>query len=69
MGDIMRRFVARTVAKTVAEEAGKSFFLFFVAPFQHSFSTKVGCECVAHMMQTLTDQEEATVVSIDGVGE
>ena len=32
-------------------------------------STKVGCECVAHIMQTLTDQDaEATVVSIDGSG-
>ena len=39
------------------------------APFQHALKTKAGCECVAHVLQTLTDLDpEATVISIDGVG-
>ena len=39
------------------------------APFQHALSTRIGCECIAHVVQTLTGiHEEATVVSIDGVG-
>ena len=39
------------------------------APFQYALKTKAGCECVAHVLQTLTDLDpEATVMSIDGVG-
>ena len=39
------------------------------APFQYALSTKAGCECVAHILQSLTDQHSnATVVSIDGIG-
>ena len=64
VGDILRRLVARTMAKQVSSEVEKA-----TAPFQYALSTKAGCECVAHIMQTLTDQDaEATVVSIDGVG-
>ena len=64
VGDILRRFVARTIAKQVAKEAEQA-----TAPFQYTLSTKAGCECVAHIIQTMTDQDaEATVVSIDGVG-
>ena len=64
VGDILRRLVARTMAKQVASEVEKA-----TAPFQYALSTKAGCECVAHIMQTLTDQDAgATVVSIDGVG-
>ena len=64
VGDIMRRLVARTMAKQVAKEVEKA-----TAPFQCALSTKAGCECVAHIIQTSTDQDgEATVVSIDGLG-
>ena len=60
----LRRLVARTVAKQVASEVEKA-----TAPFQYALSTKAGWKCVAHIMQSLTDQDtEATVVSIDGVG-
>ena len=31
--------------------------------------TRTGCECVAHVLQSLTDLDEGTtVVSVDGVG-
>ena len=60
----MRRLVARTMAKQIAKKAEKA-----TAPFQYALTTKAGCECVAHILQTITDMDErATVVSIDGVG-
>ena len=64
VGDIMRRLVARTMAKQIAKKVEKA-----TAPFQHALTTKAGCECVAHILQTITDKDErATIVSIDGVG-
>ena len=62
VGDILRRLVARTIAKQVSKQAEAA-----TAPFQYALSTKVGCECVAHILQTSTDiVPEATVMSIDG---
>ena len=64
VGDILRRFVARTIAKQIAKKVEAA-----TAPFQCAFSTKAGCECVAHVLQSLTDlSPEVTVTSIDGVG-
>ena len=42
--------MARTIAKQVAEKAEAA-----TAPFQYALPTKAGCECVAHILQTLTD--------------
>ena len=56
--------MARTIAKQVIEKVEAA-----TAPFQYALSTKAGCECVAHVLQTLTDLDpEATIMSIDGVG-
>ena len=64
VGDIFRRLVARTIAKQVAEKVEAA-----TAPFQHTLSTKAGCEFVAHIFQTLTDLDpETTIMSVDGVG-
>ena len=64
VGDILRRMVARTIAKQIAKQVEAA-----TAPFQYALSTKAGCECVAHMLQSLTDlNPEVTVTSIDGVG-
>ena len=64
VGDIMRRLVARTMAKQIAKKVEKA-----TAPFQYALTTKAGCECVAHILQTIMDKDErATVVSIDGAG-
>ena len=64
VGDILRRLVAKTMAKQVSKEAETA-----TAPFQYALSTKAGCECVAHMLQSITDLDpEATVISIDGIG-
>ena len=59
VGDILRRLVSRTVAQQCSKRL-----------FHHALSTRVGCECNAHVVQTFIgiDDEEATVVSIDGVG-
>ena len=63
VGDILRRMVARTIAKQIAKQVEAA-----TAPFQYALSTKAGCECVAHMLQSLTDlNPEVTVTSIDGV--
>ena len=38
-------------------------------PFQYALSTRAGTECVAHVIQALTDlNESTTILSIDGVG-
>ena len=39
------------------------------APHQYAMSTRAGTECVAHVLQVLTEIDpQATIVSIDGVG-
>ena len=64
VGDIVRRLVARTMAKQVAKQAEKA-----PALFQYAFSATGGCECIIHIVQSLTDVDSnGTVVSIDGVG-
>ena len=64
VGDIIRGLVARTIAKQIARQTEEAS-----VPYQHALNTKAGCECVAHVHQTLMDLDpEATIVSIDGVG-
>ena len=48
--DILRRLVARTMAKQIAKKVEET-----TAPFQYALTTKAGCECVAHILQTLTE--------------
>ena len=63
VGDILRRLVSRTAAQQYSKRVEIA-----TAPFQYALSTRVGCECIAHVVQTLTGiDEEATVVFIDGV--
>ena len=54
---------ARTIAKQVIEKVEAA-----TAPFQYALYTKAGCECIAHVLQTVTDLDpEATIMLIDGV--
>ena len=63
-GDIVRRLVARTVAQQL-----ESAVEIATAPFQYALSTRAGSECVAHVLQTLTDVDpSATILSVDGIG-
>ena len=62
--DVFPRLVARTLAQQFAKKAEMA-----TAPFQYALSTRAGCECVSHALQTLTDLDEsATILSVDGVG-
>ena len=61
-GEVVRRLVAR-----IAQQLGPAVEV-ATAPFQYALSTKAGCECVCHALQTLCDVDlEASVTSIDGV--
>ena len=38
------------------------------AIFQYAISTRAGCECIAHVLQGITDLDpQATVTSIGGI--
>ena len=64
VSDVFRRIIARTIAKQCAVAAEKA-----TAPFQYALRTRAGCECVSHVLQTLTDLDPtATILSLDGVG-
>jgi hypothetical protein len=63
-GDTFRRLVARTLAQQAGPEMEAA-----TAPHQFALSTRAGTECVAHLVQALTqDDANSTVVSIDGIG-
>ena len=63
-GDIVRRLVARTIAQQL-----ESAVEIATAPFQYVLSTRVGSECAAQVLQTLTDVDpSATILSVDGIG-
>ena len=52
------------MAKQVTKEVEAA-----TSPFQYALSTRSGCECVAHVLQTLTELDGgATIVSVDGIG-
>ena len=48
VGDFLRRLVARTLAQQLAPAVERA-----TSPFQFALTTKLGCECVAHIAQTL----------------
>ena len=59
-GDIIRRLVARTIA----QQFGTSN-----RTFQYALTTRAGCECIGHILQSETDDSpNRTVLSIDGIG-
>ena len=63
-GDVIRRLVARTMAQQMAETVERA-----TAPHQYALSSRAGCECVAHVLQGLTEFDpETTVTSLDGIG-
>ena len=63
-GDIIRRLVARTISRQIGPSIETA-----TTPFQYALSTRVGTECVCHVLQALTDNDErATILSVDGIG-
>ena len=64
VGDVFRRVVARTIAQQFTPMAEGA-----THPFQYALSTRAGTECVAHVVQALTELDpRTTILSIDGVG-
>ena len=62
-GDVIRRLVSRTIAQQMLKAVESA-----TAPYQYALSTRAGCECIAHVLQGLCEQNpQATVISIDGV--
>ena len=63
VGEVIRRLTARTIAQQLVPAVEAC-----TAPFQYALSTRAGCECIVHVLQTLTELDpEATVTSIDGI--
>ena len=62
-GDVIRRLVARTMAQQLGDAVEAA-----TSPCQYALRTKAGCECVAHVLQGLTEINPlTTVTSVDGV--
>ena len=60
VGDVVPRLVARTMAQQLWNGQ--------LPPFQHALSTRAGCECIAHVLQGITElHPELTITSIDGI--
>ena len=53
VGDMLRRMVARTMAQQVSKEVEEATF-----PFHYALTTRARCDCVDHVLQTLTDLNE-----------
>ena len=54
--------MARTIAQQMSDVVEAA-----TAPYQCALSTRAGTECIAHILQTLTeDNPRTTVLSIDG---
>ena len=64
VGDVVRRLITKTTSDQLMTR-----FETGTKPFQCALSTRVGCESIAHTVQTATDNDaRATVLSKDGVG-
>ena len=62
-GDVIRRLVAKTMAQQLGEAVEAC-----TAPFRCALRTRAGCECVAHVLQVLTELDPlAIVTSVDGI--
>ena len=62
-GDVILRLVAKTMVRQLGPAVEAA-----TAPHQHALSTRAGCECVAHSLQTMCEVDpELTETSVDGV--
>ena len=63
-GDVIRRLVARTMSQQLSEAVERA-----TAPYHYALTTRAGCECIAHILQGITElHPELTITSIDGIG-
>ena len=62
-GDVVRCLVARTMAQQLSKAVEWA-----IALFQCALSMRAGCECLAHVLQGITElHPELTITSIDGI--
>ena len=53
------------VSRTIAQQLGPAVER-ATAPYQSAMSTKAGCECIAHVLQSLCEADpRSTVISVD----
>ena len=57
---MVRRLVARTMAQQLSEAVERA-----TSPYQWAFSTRAGCECVAHVLQGITELHPELTIIID----
>ena len=57
-GDVIRRLVARTMAQQLGDAVEAA-----TSPYQYALRTKAGCECVAHVLQGLTEINPLTTIT------
>ena len=63
-GDVIRRLVARTIVQQLEKTVEVA-----TAPYQYALSTRSGCECIAHSLQSMCEMDHTcTVLSIDPIG-
>ena len=48
--DVVRRLVSRTITQQLGDAA-----LAATSPFQYALSTRAGCECISHALQSLSE--------------
>ena len=62
-GDIMRRLVARTMSHQLSKAVESA-----TARFQYAMTTMAGTECIAHVLQALTESNpQYTIMTVDGI--
>ena len=57
-GDVVRRLVARTVSQQLMEDVERA-----TALFQYALSMRAGCECIAHVLQGITELDPRATVT------
>ena len=63
VGDVLRRLVGRTMAQQLGKAVEAA-----TAPHQYALSTRAGTECVAHVLQVLTEMDPQTTIGVDRWG-
>ena len=58
-GDVVSRLVARTMSQQLGPATMAA-----TAPHQFALSTRAGCECVAHMLQGVTELNPGITVDL-----
>ena len=61
--DVVRRLVSRTITQQLSDAA-----LAATSPFQYALSTRAGCECISHALQSLSELDPMPQFCSFGIG-